>query len=365
VLPGAVLVLVMAAWVLAAAGPAAAVGPFGPAATVVSAGCNFEFVTGDAVVGSDGTTRGFVSFIGGSCGDNPQIRYFQGSGSTWTTAVSPYRGRVLGVAWDGTSTFLLHLDGPNIRITKRDGSGFTPGRVLSGHGSTGGTIPSGDVIALNGDWWAVWNEQVGGGGEFAQTDLFQARTIGPDSGRTRITFVASLDDRNPTLTLAPSRTGQAFMEWVRADIARGEVSTIRFAEAFPGTGWTSRAYTPSNRFSEAPDLFLYGGSVFGTYLQNNQVIQATNPPLGLVTNSFGFGSEPHIGSSGGKTWVAWTGTSEHLFVGEATAPGVRTQVDLTPGAGPQQAIAVTGRSGKATVFGVSFQTDRLYAKTQT
>jgi len=102
------------------------VGPFGPVVTVVQAGCRPDgSASGDSVVGT-----------------NPLIPYFEGSGASWTSIVSPYRGRVLGVAWDGSTTFLLHTDGSNIRITKRDSSGFTPGRVLSTTAANGSCHPA-------------------------------------------------------------------------------------------------------------------------------------------------------------------------------------------------------------------------------
>jgi hypothetical protein len=368
-----VLVLALVAS-LAAASPAAAVGPFGPVVTVTQPNCFFDdtSTTGDSVVGSDGIIRGFVSFAGGSCGANPQIRYFQGSGASWTSTMSPYRGRVLGVAWDGSDTFLLHLDGSNVRITKRDATGFTPGRILSSSGGGGGTLTLGDVIASGGQWWAVWNESVGPGGEFAQTELFQGLTLGRGHfhngiNRQRITFTDNLLDFAPSLTLAPDggSTGEAVLAWTRSDIAQGEFEVIRFARAGFDGRWTSRSYTPSSVLSRSMDLFTYGPIIFGAYVSGQQVIQATNPPATLRSNSFTGGARPRVGSSGGKTFVAWTGAHQHVRVGEATAPGVATEADLTPTAGPQQVISVSGRAGKATVLAVSFGTRRLWARTQT
>jgi hypothetical protein len=358
------LVLAVAAWALAAARPAAAVGPFGPNTTVVAAGCNFADVTGDSVVGSDGVVRGFVSFTGGSCGTNPQIRYFEGSGSTWTSAVSPYRGRVLGVAWDGTSTFLLHADGSNVRVTKRDATGFTGGRLLSTRGANGAVIPEGDVVASAGEWWAVWTEPVGPGGEFAQRELFQSRTLGPgDQGRARVTTNA-LDDLEPSLTLAPSRDGRVLMAWTRADLGRGDVSALRYAGAVPGGAWSSRAWTGPSTFAYQPDLFTYGVSVYGSYVRNGSITQAVNPPSTQVSNTWGGGFGARAAASGSLSWVAWTGLNDHVFVGQATAPGVHTTLDLTPAAGRQQLLSVSGRAGKATVVAVSFTSDRLWAATQ-
>jgi hypothetical protein len=361
--------LLMPAALLAWATPAAAVGPFGPVVTVVQAGCRPDgSASGDSVVGSDGIVRGFVSFTGGNCGTNPLIRYFEGSGASWTSIVSPYRGRVLGVAWDGSATFLLHTDGSNIRITKRDSSGFTPGRVLSTHFGER-FVPSGDVIAAGGRWWAVWSEQVGSG-LAAQNDLFQGLTLGQGHfhdgiNRQRITFVG-LDDTEPSLTFVPGggSNGQAMLAWHRQDIPLGG-NVIRVARAHFDGRWSSQSYTPANRQASSPDLFTYGPIIFGTYVLDNQIIQATNPPASLITNSFSTGYGPRIGSSGGRTFVAWTSLVQHVHVGEATAPGVATQADLTPTAGPQQQVSVTGRAGKATVLGISFVTNRLWARTQT
>jgi hypothetical protein len=285
--------------------------------------------------------------------------------------VSPYRGRVLGVAWDGTATFLLHLDPSGVRITKRDGTVFTPGRVISAVQE--GAVPTrGDVVAAGGQWWAVWNEQVGPGGEFAQNELFQALTLGQGHfhngiNRQRITFVTSLDDLQPSLTLLPGggSNGQAMLAWVRQDIAQGEFGVIRVARAHFDGRWTSQAYTPSNRLADSPDLFTYGPQVFAAFVLGGRVTQATNPPASLITNLFGTGSDPRVGSSAGKTFVAWTTPGQHVRIGEATGAGVATQQDLTPGAGPQRLVSVSGRLGKATVLGFSFVTDRLWARTQT
>jgi hypothetical protein len=113
------------------------------------------------------------------------------------------------------------------------------------------------------------------------------------------------------------------------------------------------------------DLFTYGPLILGAYVHGAQVIQATNPSATLRSNTSTSGASPRIGSSGGKTFVAWTGARQHVRVGEATAPGVRTEADLTSTAGPQQVISVSGRAGKATILAVSFGTRRLWARTQT
>jgi hypothetical protein len=354
---------------VAAAMPAGAVQPFGQVVTVVQPGGAFDMASGDAVVGSDGMVRGFVEFEGGTLGDDRPITYYEGSGTHWTTLPSPYRGAVMGVAWDGSATYLLYAAGDGIRITKHTASGFTGGRVISPY--DGNLSPSGDVVAAGGNWWAVWNEPVGPGGEFAQTDLFQALTLGRGHfhdgiNRQRITF-DPLMDGNPSLTLAPDggSGGHAVLAWTRDDGMRGESSAIRFARAAFDGRWSSQLYRTGGHWAAAPDLFTYGPQVFAAYQLDGRIIQATNPPAGVVTNRFRTpGGGPRVASSYGHTFVAWTSLRGQIMVGEATGAGVNTELNLTPTAGEQQLVSISGRTGKATVLAVSFGTHRLWACSQ-
>src|SRR5262245_24902169 len=91
----AAVVLLSLVLLVAVALPAGAVGAFGPPVTVVPSPCSFIFATADAALGADGLTRGFATYTGSGCDD--EIWYFQGSGSSWTPQLSPYRGVVLGV----------------------------------------------------------------------------------------------------------------------------------------------------------------------------------------------------------------------------------------------------------------------------
>jgi hypothetical protein len=346
-----------------------AVQPFGPAVTVLSPGHPFGWASGDAAVGSDGIIRGFVAFSGDGSWDDDAIRYFEGSGSTWTSTVSPYRGSVLAVAWDGSATYLLYqTQNGAIHITKRTAAGFTGGRPLW-MGIASGTTA--DLVAAGGNWWAVWSHGYGPGGEFAQAELVQALTLGRGhfhdgiSGQ-RITFNPQ-SDRSPSLTLLPNggSGGQVLMAWVRDDGARGEQSAIRYARAAFDGRWTSQSYPTGGR-ADSPDLFTYGPVVFSAYQRDGRIVQATNPPSGIVSNRFMTpGHGPRVASSYGKTFVGWVSSrSGHIMVGEATAPGVAGELDLTPTARPQALLAVTGRGGKATVIGASFGTHRVWAATQ-
>jgi hypothetical protein len=355
--------------------PAAAAGPFNASVTVVQPSCRFQGASGDSNVGSDGIIYGFIGFAGGmGCGDLGPIYYFQGSGNRWTSALSPYRGRVLATAWDGTATYLLYANGKGTHITKRTAAGvFTPGRRLSTAGLTGAVYPTGDVVAVGGKWWAVWTEQVGPGGEFAQIELFQGLTIGQGifhNGitRQRITF-NTLNDVQPSLTLDPvaiGDNGRIILSWTRNDDPRDNLSAIRFARAAFDGRWTSRAYTPTRWYAHSNDLFSYGVSVYGAYVANGSIIQASNPPASLITKTLARGGDnPRVGHSMGHTFVAWNkpGFPSHVRLAEIQN-GAVTQADVTSGPNDQQLISVSGRSGKATVLGVSFRTQRLWAITE-
>jgi hypothetical protein len=352
----AAVVLLSLTLLVAAALPARAVGTFGPPVTVVPSPCSFVFADADAALGSDGLTRGFVTYNGPGCAF--EIWYFQGSGSTWTRQLSPYQGVVLGVAVDGTDTYLLYAASDGVRITKRTAAGFTPGRRLSGVGLGGAVEPRGDVIATGGTWWAVWSEQVGPGGEFAQTELFQAKTYGTDRNRQRITFVTNRDDTAPSLAKRPG--GGAVLAWERNDGARGEVSDIRVATSADGT-WSSRAFATAGNLNSQPDLFTAGSSTFAAWIRDGRAVAADN--TGGVFTSHTFltpaSFRPRVAASLGRVFVIWTTPAPRTFFAERVA-GAWSGTFLSDPDRP--GLAVTARAGKATVLMLSAL--RLFARTE-
>jgi hypothetical protein len=373
---GAVTLLAgLVAGVLAALPTAAsaAAPSFGAPVTVVSAGCNFEDVTGDSTLSSDGLTRGFVAFQGGSCADEPAIRYFRQSGAGWTAVTSPYHGRVLAVAGDGIATWLLYADGAGIHLGQRTAGGtFAASHQLSPNGLGGAAFPTGDVVASAGKYWAVWTEQVGPGGEFAQQDLFQALTLGQGHfhdgiARQQITNTPSDDDIEPSLTLDPAAAGSAgrvVMVWTRTDGAQGLRSRLRTASAAFDGHWTSRQWTANATFAGGADLHTIFSSkvIVAAYVANGRIVQATGAPATVATNRFGTGFGPRATRSLGANFTAWTNGSEHLALAKSGGAGsISFQVDLNPGAGAQRLIGISASGGKATVLGASFTSDRLYS----
>jgi hypothetical protein len=351
----ATVVLLCVALLVGAALPAHAVGAFSSAATVVPSPCSFVFADADAALGSDGLTRGFVTYNGSGCPF--QIWYLEGSGSSWTRQLSPYRGVVLGVTVDGVDTYLLYQASDGIRITKRTAAGFTPGRRLSTAGLGGVVEPRGDVIATGGTWWAVWSEPVGPGGEFAQQELFQAKTYGTDQNRQRITF-NPLWDNAPSLAKRPG--GGAVLAWERNDGPRGEVSDIRVATSADGT-WSSRAFATAGDQNGQPDLFTAGTRTYAAWIRDGRAVAADNTSGVFRSHTFltPASFRPRIAASLGRVFVVWTTPTPRTFFAERVA-GTWSGVYLSDRDRP--GFAVTARAGKATVLMVSAL--RLFARTE-
>ncbi|HKE99410.1 MAG TPA: hypothetical protein VKG45_10825 [Actinomycetes bacterium] len=352
---------------LALAVPAQAA-PTGPT-TVVPAGCNFEAVTGDAAVAGDGVTRGFVSFHGGGCGSLGTIRYFEGSGTVWTSSGTSLRGRVLGVADDGATTFLLFQATSGIWITRKaHGGPVSAGRRLSSF-SAGAVFSQGDVVAFTDQWWAVWTEQVGVG-EFAPSQLFQGKTIGAGDcidpiNRQRITQRLT-NDESPSLVLKPASAGAsgADLVWSRNDGAQGLSGHIWLASAGCSARWTSRQLSFAGRLDLAPDLARTGGVDHAAWSRDDaRVVHADDAGGTWSTHTFNTrGLAPRVTASGPNAFVAFTNLTGHPFVAVRRGPTTWTGSDLTPTAGSfQEVVAITATGGVGTLLAASDGSDRLYA----
>jgi hypothetical protein len=362
-----VTMLLAALLVGAAAAPVrAAIGPV----TVVQVGCDFEQVTADAVVTTGGLTRGFVSFHGGSCADLGSIWYFQGSGGTWTRAQSTLRGRVLGAADDGNSTFLLYQSSTGVWVAKRPHTGgLVNVQRLSTYAGGGGPITSGDLVAFTDQWWAVWTEQVGPGGEFAPEKLFQSKTIGAGDCidpivKQRITINPTVTDEHPSIVLKPASAGAsgADLFWSRNNGAQGTSGHIWRGSAGCDADWDFRQLSFAGRIDLNPDASRSG-------VGNNHVaFTRDGPHVVYLNNSSGSyrgrqfitpGVSPRVTTSQGVVFVAYRDFRGHPFV--AISRGGWSGRDLTPGAGSQQVLAVTAAAGRGTVLAASEASNRLYA----
>ena len=357
--------------------PALAIGTFGPVVEVLRPGCGYQPLEAsvDAAVGADGTTRGFVSF-GGACGDT--IRYFEGHGDTWTTATSPYHGRVLSVAWDATGTYLLYVQphpqwagGNEVRITKRTSDGiFTGGRRLAQPvfaGAPDDAPPTGDVAASGGSWWAVWTNISDGG---YNIDLFQAKTVGTDVGPRRLTYDRRFD-WEPSIALRPGDS--ATLAWQREDpISRLPSSAIWVATSSDDARWSrSREFELAralpNAYHYSPDLTIAGIRTYLTWSNRGRIMQADNESDFFQAHTFLTpGLDPHVAVSGQRTFVAWAanvypGPARSFAAEREGATWSGTYVSPVTGT-PQVLVGATATGGKLTVLTLSAL--RLYARSQ-
>jgi hypothetical protein len=305
----------------------------------------------------------------GTCGNNPPIHYFEGSGSTWTQETTPYRGSVMGVAWDTTGTYLLYMDvrsSPEVRITKRltDGT-YTSGRLLSRSGAS--AYPEGDVVATGGRWWAVWTEYAGSP---VQLDLFQAYSIGGSlHGRRRIT-THPLWDSAPKLALTPGSTFPLTLVWVRGNI-EGESATqtdLRRALGNASGTWSSSTLASIGFNNFWPDIAVVGTTTYLTWIRDGRAMYADNASGVFVSRQFLTPviehGRSHVAVSGGVVYGGWTAAVNRAFVA-ARVGGVWDGAFASPANLPrfQFLVGLVPRGGKATALNVSV-TSRLYAATE-
>ncbi len=343
-------------------------------ATVVPAGCHFEEATGDAVasaVTTTNSTRGFVSFGGGTCARPAfagTLRYFDGHDATWRRATSPYTGRVLGVADDTTGTYALFSNQNGIWVGKRTTAGaFTKPVRLSTRGNGGAVLPQGDIVAQGGGYWAVWTEQVGPGGEFAQQELFQAKTLGAGActgaiSRQRIT-THNRDDANPSLVLVPATAGRsgAHLAWDRSDGAQGTSSWLMYARSGCNGRWAVRTLFQVG-IHQGPDMARSGSIDYLAWDHDARLAEAeiSLAPFRSTTFAQPAAGNAHVSVSG-STVVALFESNGRLATRERHS-GVWSLRYLTAAGARQQAVAATSFRSVFTALGLSTN-DRLYAIT--
>jgi hypothetical protein len=358
------LVPVLGAALLAGtlAQPAGAVEPLGPAVTITNSPCSGGTPAGDAVAGPDGKAHGFFRFSGGNC--DSRIWYVEGSGSSWTSTVSPYRGTVLAVATDTTGTYLLYDDGNGVRVTKRQGTTFTAGRAL------GGRSAHGDVIATGGRWWAVWSQQGRLPSGAATTDLWQAKTIGTASGSRRITSLDSNLDTRPSLAHRPG--GGAVLFWSRSPMSASGTAELRLATSTTGD-WQSRVFVARVAGVGNPQVTSSGRTTFLLWTIGRTAFSADNRRGSFYNHRFltPAYSNLSLAASGGKAFALWNSAplapaswgSWSVFFAEQTSSGTWSGRNATVYPSTVQIpLALSTTGGKATlIVGTGI---RLFARTQ-
>jgi hypothetical protein len=364
------VVAVAAVAVVAAALPAGAVEPFGSVVTVTEPppGCAIGIVNGDASIGSGGI-RGFVNFIGTGCAAD-DIWYVASSGAAGKKELSPYRGQVLASSQNGFSAYVLFANGSGIFLGRRLIGNGTFGAVQQLSSTTPGAVsPQGDVIAGSwagsvDSWWAVWTEQVGPGGEFAQTELFQAKTYGGTLGRTQVTNHPD-NDSQPALAFKPG--GGGALAFIR-DNGFGDEPThsnLRLAQASGSTGvWAGQQLTavgintdPSIDTTSGP-----GGHIYLAWLRDGQVFESDNLSGTFQHKAFVSNARStSISRSTGQTHVAWAQIGDGTVMAERIGNGAWTKATVQ--ASPSRLDPIVVSFGPQAVV-LMASSARIYKRTQ-
>jgi hypothetical protein len=305
----------------------------------------------DANRGSDGRVRGFASGAGEGC--DTTISFFRGAGSTWTHVRTPYHGRVLGSAVDGTGTYLLYLATDGVRLGKRtSGGAFRTSRLLSRSGTDG---VSGDIAARGGRWWAVWSEPVG---RFDAQELFQAKTYGTDVTRQRLTHSDTFPDIIPRLTLRPRG---ATLVWQRYDAPVEPESSDIWQGTSRDGAWTFKPFLTLGRFNETPDIASTAGRVAVGWIRDraSRYAESTGGPFHVTVfprPEAESSVQPKVSVAGSRAYLGWIEVGDEFepLVLATRRGGVWDRQVVTgvgpAGSGRQKLHAVAGAPDRATVL---------------
>jgi hypothetical protein len=298
----------------------AAVRPFNPPQTVIG-GCTAS--SGDSAMGSGGSLFGFAQ-----C-QRSAIRFFSRNpnGTVNPSQATGFSGRVLGVTFDNTAAYVLFATSVDIRIGKRTTAGAFSSRVVD-TGLGGGTLPTGDVIATNGQWFGVWSKQVGPGGEFAQTELFSAGSTLPV--RQVTVTGANVDDSEPTLAYSAS-TPVLIWSRIRDPFIPGP-SDLYKAKFLNGAWEAPQLFASAGTNNFVPDMAIAGGRTFVTWNRDGFVWVASNASGSFTSRMFntgGFLPNVTATTTGGfpdHIFVAWTAFGatpgqDRVFFAESASTG--------------------------------------------
>jgi hypothetical protein len=360
---GAAALTAVTAMTMTATGAFAAVRPFGPEQTLAG-GCGTGL--GDALVTADGSVRGFVDCLTPS---GPQIRFVsrRADGTVNPSEQTGLSGTVLGMAYDSTATYVLLYTDLSIVIAKRTNAGAYSARAVD---SWSGVVPpTGDVIAAGGQWLGVWSKQVGPGGEFAQTDLFQG---GSTTATHRITTDPA-DDTEPSLAYSGSIP---VLVWSRQQApAVPGPADLRVAKLISGR-WESRLFASSGERNYSPDIRITGGQTFVAWGRDGVVVVASNVSGSFTSHTFATpGANPRVAAATASglvtgVFVAWNRPvdgNNRVFFAETVGSGGSVVTTRWNGAFLTDvgfAVVGTGATGdNATVVYRSFTT--VYSRSQT
>jgi hypothetical protein len=292
------VVSAVAAVLLSASTVGAAIRPFNPPQTVVG-GCASD--SGDSVMTASGTLFGYAR-----CQNNV-IRFFSRNpdGTVNPSEATGFTGRVLGVAYDSTASYVLFTTAGDIRIGKRTNAGVFSSRTVDG-GADSGPLTSGDVIAKDGQWFGVWSKQVTTSNGLTHNRLFSAGSA--VSVRPVTTSAALVEDIQPTLAYSGS---VPVLIWGRIVDPFTGFSDLYKAKFLAGNWEAPQVFASAGEGNLQPDIAIAGGRTFVTWVRDGYIWVASN-----ATSSGSFSSRMFNTGGYGPNVAASTtsGFVDHIFV---------------------------------------------------
>jgi hypothetical protein len=334
-----------------------AVGRLGPAETVLGGYCLFGGITQSA---RDDIAPSGVA----DCYPN-ELRSFARRGpGRWSVQRLPFSGRTLASAADDSGQyFLLVSTGselPGVILVRQNLNGSQSARRLS----TSTAVTSGDVVAVDGKWWAVWSETVSGD----VSELYQSHTLFSSQARTRIS--TGQLDMYPRIAAIPAHHRVA-LAWSRSTPAG---ASVRIGSS-TGGGWTTREFAAADS-NTSPAVAEQGGSLFVAWLKNKRPELSSNESGEFRTHAFVTRScaiTVDVAASSGVVHLAWTQCQDEaapdntIVVLAERRNGQWSSTPVSPRSADFRLGGLSSRRGAATVFfdnGIPSESGRGMARTQ-
>lgn len=319
--------------VIAAATPAAA--SYGATRTVRScAGGSIHLaaVSGGAMWGAT------------SCGDNASISVVTGrTAGAWRRIGTPWTGRVVAVADDGSTTFVLWNDTHGrLQIGRRPHAGpASSATQLSPAGSNGASL-----VVRSGRWWAVWSTAgCTGHLEGCYSGLWQAKSLGRGVRPEPVLAKPDQVGTHDVITGLAMRRDEAVLVFLRRD-EQGDA--IHYATAGLDGVWTDGLFQPAvgEPSPFAPTVAVASGRVIVGWVRNQLPMVSMQDDTGaFVTHTLPYRAQTaqvHVAASGGRAFVGHTSCLQHsggstcrVYVSTVTADGTVTgTTELSAGTGP-------------------------------
>jgi hypothetical protein len=293
-----------------------------------------------AAADSAGTVHGFVDSA--QSGYGSRLTYFRTSPTGTASALSPYTGQVVAVAWDGVDgTYVVYFHGNSLYLAVHHDrtASFSAPKVLSASYNYGGVA----LVASAGKWWVVWGELEG-----QHQVLFERHTLHGSGDRTHaVSTPATSSDYEPSLTY---HDGTASLAWVRTPSTNAWPAVLKFGT---GTGGLfSQTTLASGADAHSPDVSVSAGRTYVTWEDDNYIHEQDRAAGAWVSHTFTTrGIGPSVAVVAGHPYLAWTTYGTQILLAERT--GSAWAGDPVTGAGAYGGTVLAGPHGPIVVYAIS------------